>query len=376
MGSGRVVSALVACGLLSLAARHGPAQQVTVGTPFHTLSDSFFERTGVNFNFNLGRGVDRPFMVFGRPVIDPLGDPAAGPMRNLLDVDHGRSAVVGMQAPGVFSPDLRVPFAQNSFGPAVPQFGGYQPGAGMTGGFHVRHRGFNWSLNWEASQGYRQSLVSQTPSITLMNGQTGFISDTSQSPFVISYIPVVGGIPRVPYPYATMAYPGYTMAPGLLPAVPADNRVQAFRRQQAMQNQADAKQVALRRAAEALAQPPAPANRAPQKAAQGDLELAGPAAAAPAVRDDGAGRKLASAQASSAGRAAPSVAEARRLHQLEQAAQENEARALLERGLTAEEGGKPKLAKIYYNMAIKRAEGKLRGQVQARLDALRSPPAP
>ena len=44
----------------------------------------------------------------------------------------------------------------------------------------------------EASQGDRRSNVLQAPKVTLFNGQQAFVSDTSQSPFVISVIPVVG----------------------------------------------------------------------------------------------------------------------------------------------------------------------------------------
>jgi hypothetical protein len=85
---------------------------------------------------------------------------------------------------------------------------------------------------------------------------------------------------------------------------------------------------------------------------------------------------MADAQASSAGRPVPSVAEARRLHRLDEGADSQEARVLFERGRAAEEGGKSGVAKIYYNMAARRAEGELRDQIQARLDALLSPGTP
>ena len=90
------------------------------------------------------------------------------------------------------------------------------------------------------------------------------------------------------------------------------------------------------------------------------------------VEGDEAGERLAAAQASSAGRPAPSVAEARRLHSLEQGAENGEGTALLERGRTAEEDGKPQVAKIYYQMAVKRASGDLKEQAQSRLDAVQT----
>ena len=340
----RLVPALAVYAAFLLAAPQTPAQQVTVSTPYHTLNDSFFERIGADFDFNIGGG-SAPFMLFGRPMPNGLGDPAAGTamMRNTLDVDGGRSAVVGMLAPGVFSPDLSIPFSQNNYGLAVPQFGGFDPSAGLTSGFHVRHRGFNASLNWMAAQGYRQTFTSQTPSVTLTNGVPGYISDTSQSPFVIGMIPVVGGFPTVAYPFVPMTYPGYTMGPMVQPVAAGNHRVQAMRRQMA---------------------------EAPKRAARDDVN---PAAAPAPARSNRPAQKLAAAQSSSAGRAVPSVAEARRLRKLEQAGQDNEAMVLFERGRTAEEGGKANVAKVYYKMAAGRASGKLRQQIQARLDALGAP---
>ena len=44
----------------------------------------------------------------------------------------------------------------------------------------------------KASQGDTRSNILQAPKVTLFNGQTAFVSDTTQTPFVISVIPVVG----------------------------------------------------------------------------------------------------------------------------------------------------------------------------------------
>ena len=90
---------------------------------------------------------------------------------------------------------------------AVPPFGGFGPSAGLRSGFAVRRPGFNGFMNFAAGQGYRQSFVTQAPSVTLFNGWPGFVSDTSLSPFVIGQIPVVGGFPIVPYGGAMMPQP-------------------------------------------------------------------------------------------------------------------------------------------------------------------------
>ncbi len=258
------------------------AQQVTVGTPFHGVSDSFFEHIGTSWGFNFkGVGVQ-----FGSPNM------------------------------------------------AAPQFGGFDPAAGINGGFGFGGGGRSGFFNFGAQQGFRQNFVSQTPSVTLTNGYPGFISDSSVSPFVIGYVPVVAGFPVVPMPYANTAFPGQSVfAPGgqYSTVSPGNSRIAALRQQLAEGG-------------------PAPRKEFAEKAA--DIEPA------------------AQSEPSSASRSAPSVAEARRMHRLEQAQQSTEAEALYERALTAEEKGKPNVAKIYYRMAAKRAPDELRREIETRLRAI------
>jgi hypothetical protein len=53
-----------------------------------------------------------------------------------------------------------------------------------------------------------------------------------------------------------------------------------------------------------------------------------------------------------------------------QVARANEADSFFARGQQAEADGKPNVAKIYYQMAVRRATGEVKQQVQARLDAV------
>jgi hypothetical protein len=85
---------------------------------------------------------------------------------------------------------------------------------------------------------------------------------------------------------------------------------------------------------------------------------------------DRARKRLAEAQASSAGRAAPGVADARRLHDAEQAQRNEEARGWFEQGLKAESSDKVGLARVYYRMAARQASGPLRQQIAERLERL------
>ena len=128
--------------LLCLTASQLPAQQTTVRTPLGTSSSSFFEQNSVNWSGNWG---------------------------GLLFQFGG--------------------------GPATPTFGNFAPGAGLSTSFDVSRGNFNAKFNLGMSQGSRQSLTSQCPVVTLTDGQPGFVSDTSQTPFVMGEIPVVGGIP-------------------------------------------------------------------------------------------------------------------------------------------------------------------------------------
>jgi hypothetical protein len=139
----KIFLAAVFCWLWSQTAS---AQYSTVTSPFNSLSNSYFEQVGVGFNLS------------------------------------GRNFF----------------FQQNSFGPAVPPFGGFAPGAGANMGLNFRGDGFNGSLNFTASQGSRTSMVGQAPSVTLANGVPGGVFDTTISPFVISVIPVVNDAPMTP----------------------------------------------------------------------------------------------------------------------------------------------------------------------------------
>jgi len=165
--------------------------QVTIEVRFITLNDNFFERIGIDFDFDVDDHIDKVDIRWGRKL--NTGDPFQGvePARNTLDVDGNRNVTVGMRAPGIFSADLDIPFRQGSYDLAIPQFGGFDANAGTQLGFAILSD-IEAFFFINAAQGDRRSNVLQAPKVTLFNGQMAFVSDTSQSPFVISVIPVVG----------------------------------------------------------------------------------------------------------------------------------------------------------------------------------------
>ena len=74
--------------------------QVTIEVRFITLNDNFFERIGVDFNFDIDDDQDKPFQVFGNVINPNIANDAAG-NRNFEDRDHLN---------GVFTGGLTGPF--------------------------------------------------------------------------------------------------------------------------------------------------------------------------------------------------------------------------------------------------------------------------
>lgn len=172
--------------------------QVTIEVRFITLNDNFFERIGVDFDFDLDDDIGNT--VFGRESNTDGGDDGGddgdddgGNNNNMNtdDVDHDRSVVVGLSAPGVFSADLDIPFTQGSYDLAIPQFGGFDGTAGASLGFAILSD-IEAYFFINAAQGDKRTNVLQAPKVTLFNGQQATVSDSSQKPFVMGLVPVVG----------------------------------------------------------------------------------------------------------------------------------------------------------------------------------------
>jgi general secretion pathway protein D len=185
--------------------------QVTIEVRFIRLTDSFFERIGVDFDFNIedDTGISVNPLVPG--ALTP-GAPFEPPRA---------SATVGLDATGTFpsySVDLDLPFRQQSFGLTTPQFGGAQPVG--TFGFAILSDIEAFFLI-EASQGDQRANILQAPKVTLFNGQQAIVADTSLVPFVISVIPVVGDFAAAQQPVIVVLSEGTLMT---VQAVVSDDR--------------------------------------------------------------------------------------------------------------------------------------------------------
>ena len=257
------------------------------------------------------------------------------PLHTLGDSFYERIGLQwGLNFPGGFAR-----FGGPSFG--MPPTGRFDPNSGLNFGFGFRGGNVNGFLNGAFAQGFQRSFVTQAPILTLTNGLPGYVGDASVSPFVVGSIPVVGGAPVL----STPRTPTYPSGAG-----------------------SDAVRQALQSARSG--QPRAPARQVDE------LSRQEPIAAPAKAREDSPAKRLATAQASSAGQAAVSVAEARRLRAADLEAAQHEAKRYWQKGLAAEKEGSLASARVYYRLAAKRATGEFQKQILSRLEAIQPSAGP
>ena len=149
--------------------------QVTIEVRFIQLSDTFFERIGLDFDFNIRDKLNKltpPPRVNGSP-----------------SVAVGISSGVGPLGPS-FTSDLDFQ-VRNNFG-VTPAFGSPDAGdAGTQVGLAILSD-LELFFFLQAVQGNSRTNVLNAPKVTMFDGQTASINDTAQRPFVVSFDPVVG----------------------------------------------------------------------------------------------------------------------------------------------------------------------------------------
>jgi general secretion pathway protein D len=141
--------------------------QITIEVRFITLSDTFFEQIGVDFNVQFDDNT-----------------------RRLPDDDSGAAVTVGIGQDGLPTADLDIRFENGNF-PLRPAFGAPDAGSISTLGFAILSD-IEAFFFLEAAQGDTRNNVMQAPKVTLFDGQIATISDVTQRPFVTSITPVVG----------------------------------------------------------------------------------------------------------------------------------------------------------------------------------------
>lgn len=297
-------------------------QQMSIGSPFHTVREGFFEQVGVQW------GV------------------------------QGRNWAV--QFGGA---DL-----------AQPTLGGLPPGAGIQGGFQFGGPGWNGQVQFSAGQGAIRTVISGTPSVTVMNGTTGYVADSSLSPFVIGLIPVVGTGGLSPW---VGTVPGMGVAGPQMPgwvAVPGTSKVDRFLAakdsgglvQSHLPSQSGLGPVGGNCPSGRM---PGAASRSSSPVPSPSQKLGGKDVPGP---EDASLARFRQAQQSTAGQAVVSVAEARALKEAELQKANQQAIQYYQRGQQAEQAGKIPLALFYYRLAAREATGPLKAQILARQKALES----
>ena len=179
--------------------------QITIEVRFITLQDDFFERIGVDFDFDV-RDNNR----FAR---DGDGNP-------ILPQDGQPGGIIGLGPDGNPTPDFDLAFDQGNFGSAVPTFGGFDPNTAANFGFAILSD-IEVFMLLQAAKGDTRTNILQAPKVTLFNGQTALVNDTSQRPFVTGIVPVVGDFAAAQMPVVVVLSEGTQLS---VNAVATDDR--------------------------------------------------------------------------------------------------------------------------------------------------------
>lgn len=168
--------------------------EVAVEVRLITLSETFFERIGLDFAMNLKTNTTK---------FEPqLTTNNFRPQPFINDINQ-KGTTIGLTPAGTFTPDLDIPLRATSFQYAIPPFGGYPNMPGFDGGISLGLAFLNdiqVYLFMEAAQGDRRMNVMQAPKLTMFNGQTASITVTDQIFFVtnVQVVSVNGQIVFVP----------------------------------------------------------------------------------------------------------------------------------------------------------------------------------
>jgi len=142
--------------------------QITIEVRFITLSDTFAEQIGVDFQVQFDDKI-----------------------KTLPNDSGGPSVVIGWDgASGLPTPDLDITLNNQSFG-LSPPFGAETVTNASTIGFAILSD-IEAFFFLQAAQADNRNNVMQAPKVTLFDGQLATISDQTQVPFVTSITPVVG----------------------------------------------------------------------------------------------------------------------------------------------------------------------------------------
>ena len=212
--------------------------QVSVEVRFITVSDSFFEQIGVDFDFSIqsdavGKGssfaIQNPAAIPGSTttgattavnpfLINPIRDHAIGGQPPLTIGHTGNSG--GNGNPGEFTSDLQIPFQQGSAGVIAP-FNALTGNTAATFGIAFLSD-LEVYLFLTAVQGDTRSNLVQAPKVTSFNGSNATVSNFTSRNYVSQLTPIVGAGSVAFFPTIGQVPDGVIL--NVTPVVSADRR--------------------------------------------------------------------------------------------------------------------------------------------------------
>jgi general secretion pathway protein D len=157
--------------------------QIVIEVRFITLTDDFFERVGLDFDFR----IEDHSNYQGQDIVNESSVIGRAPLSNVFAATE----------------DGDVTFRQDSFASAVPQVGGFDANTAANFGFAILSDIEAWFLI-QAAKGAERNNITQAPTVTLFNGQVASVQDQTITPFVTSITPVVGDFAAAQQPIITI----------------------------------------------------------------------------------------------------------------------------------------------------------------------------
>jgi type II secretory pathway component GspD/PulD (secretin)/tetratricopeptide (TPR) repeat protein len=156
--------------------------EVAIEIRLVAVSESFYERMGLNFDLNiLSPSRNSAF-------VPQLTQSVFTPFPFINSPQPQKFGPVGLTPAGTFTPDLAIPIAPSSFGMSIPPFGNYPGTLGADGGLTLGLAflsDIQVFMLLEAAQGDVRTNTMQAPRVTVFNGQSAFISVNTFQFFLI-----------------------------------------------------------------------------------------------------------------------------------------------------------------------------------------------
>ncbi|MEX2175482.1 MAG: hypothetical protein WD872_14055 [Pirellulaceae bacterium] len=184
--------------------------QVTIEVRFITLSDRFFERIGVDFDFSIDDNTHLNNQRDQLPTSTGATTPPAVTALSSFFDDDNYSIGIGFTPTGPTA-DLDLKFGQGHFESTRPQFGNFQPSDAASFGFAILSD-IEAFFVLEAAQGDDRANILQAPKVTMFNGQLAQVNDQLARPFVTQIVPVVADFAVAYQPVVTVLNEGTALS--------------------------------------------------------------------------------------------------------------------------------------------------------------------